>query len=157
MVGRESELSNNVFYVCGLVEYIGRATHNRRALVADALGRDWLEKLVRLADVYHCENIDAVAGDLIEQCHIERGTFDNVGQARYAVPSHWDIGKVYKRLALGILTSEAVPDPTPAQAADAIARAFHSPVAPKIDDYNGSFFYEAPANILTAHLHGVWE
>ena len=26
------------------------------------------------------------------------GNFDNVAACGYAIPSHWDIGKVYKRL-----------------------------------------------------------
>lgn len=38
-----------------------------------------------------------------EMAQIENGTFDNVAAAKYAVPSHWDIGKVYKRLILGIV------------------------------------------------------
>ena len=33
---------------------------------------------------------------------ITGGSFDNVASAKYAVPSHWDMGKVYKRLILGI-------------------------------------------------------
>ena len=41
--------------------------------------------------------------------------------------------------------------------ADAVIKAFCSPVADLINDYNASFFYEAPANILTAHLYGVIE
>lgn len=28
----------------------------------------------------------------------EEGNFDNVKACGYAIPSHWDIGKVYKRL-----------------------------------------------------------
>ena len=29
---------------------------------------------------------------------IKEGTFDNISIARYSDPSHWDIGKIYKRL-----------------------------------------------------------
>ena len=28
----------------------------------------------------------------------EPGDFDNVGACQYDIPSHWDIGRVYKRL-----------------------------------------------------------
>ena len=41
--------------------------------------------------------------------------------------------------------------------ADAVAEAFRSPTAPLLDDYNGSFFYEAPANVLVAHMTAALE
>ena len=146
MVGREGQVDNDLFYACGLVEYIGRQTHNRRSAVISALGPERLKRIVDFADVLHCENIDAVAARFVDEAGIGEGSFDNVSCARYGVPSYWDMGKVYKRLAVGIMP-----------AADALAEAFRSPIAPLIDDYNGSFFYEAPANILTAHLTGVIE
>ncbi|MCL2087761.1 MAG: hypothetical protein FWH05_09260 [Oscillospiraceae bacterium] len=31
MTGREPKLDNDLFYVCALIEHIGRATKNRRA------------------------------------------------------------------------------------------------------------------------------
>lgn len=107
--------------------------------------------MVEFADVLHSENIDAVCMRYVEDAEIPRGDFDNVSRARYGTPTHWDMGKVYKRLALGIVRERAC------EPADAIAEAFCSPVAPLIDDYNGSFFYEVPANILIAHITGAVE
>ncbi len=149
--GREDQASNDLFFACSLVEYIGRQTRNRREDVVDALGRERLERIVEYADVLHSENVAAVADRLVEEAGIEEGRFDNVACARYGTPTHWDMGKVYKRLALGIMRERGV------CAVDALIEAFHSPVAPLINDYNGSFFYEAPANVLTAHLTGVVE
>ena len=114
MIGRESSLENDIFYVCGLIERIGRFAHNRRCDIADAIGQEQLARLVSLADMYHCENIDAVRDDLIAQCGIEQGSFDNVGDARCAVPSHRDIGKVYKRLTWGFFP--AAPSSIPLRA-----------------------------------------
>ena len=151
MVGREGQVDNDLFYACGLVEYIGRQTHNRRSAVISALGPERLKRIVDFADVLHCENIDAVAARFVDEAGIGEGSFDNVSRARYGAPSHWDMGKVYKRLAVGIMRERGL------SAVDALAEAFRSPIAPLIDDYNGSFFYEAPANILTAHLTGVIE
>ena len=59
--------------------------------------------------MYHCDNIDAVSDHFIEEADIGEGVFDNVAAARYAVPSHWDIGKVYKRLVLAIATVRGRP------------------------------------------------
>lgn len=85
--------------------------------------------MVEFADVLHSENIDAVCMRYVEDAEIPRGDFDNVSRARYGTPTHWDMGKVYKRLALGIVRERAC------EPADAIAEAFCSPVAPLIDDF----------------------
>ena len=96
--GREPQKDNDLFYTCGLIEYIARKTKNIRSEVVKKLGKDRISKIYEFADVYHCENIDAVSDDFIEDASIVPGAFDNVAGCGYAVPSHWDIGKVYKRL-----------------------------------------------------------
>ena len=148
---RESRLGNNLFFACGLVEYIGRMTKNKREDVVDALGRERIERIIEYADVLHSESVDAVASRFVDEAGIAQGVYDNVACARYGTPTHWDMGKVYKRLALGIMQARG------SSAADALVEAFHSPIAPLLNDYNGSFFYEAPQNVLAAHLYGVIE
>lgn len=87
-----------LFFVCGLIDYIARKTKNKRTDIVNWLGKDRLQKIYDLADVYHCDNIDRVCEDFIEEAKIPDGIFDNVADCRYAIPSHWDIAKVYKRL-----------------------------------------------------------
>lgn len=94
MIGREDKQSNDLFYTCSLIEYIARKTRNHRSEVVNALGKKRLEKIYDLADIYHSDNIERVSDDFIEEAGIKEGSFDNVGAARYAIPSHWDIGKV---------------------------------------------------------------
>lgn len=148
MTGREDRKENDLFFTCSLIEYIARQTRNKRAVVANALGRTLIEKIYDLADVYHSDNIDTVSESFIERAGIAEGDFDNVSAARFAVPSHWDIGKVYKRLVLGIAREKGLSIP------DAVLEAYNSFVSEKIDDYNSSFYYEAPQNILNAYLMG---
>lgn len=107
-----------------------------------------IEKIYNLADMYHSDNLNRVCEDFIEKAEIKDGTFDNVSAARYAIPSHWDMGKVYKRLILGIAREKEIP------VVDALFEAYHSFVSEKIDDYNSSFYYDAPQNILNAFLDG---
>ena len=97
-LGRENQKDNDLFFTCALIDYISRKTKNTRKTVVNALGKQCLEKIYDLADVYHCDNIDRVSDDFIEEAGILTGTFDNVIDCKYAIPSHWDIGKVYKRL-----------------------------------------------------------
>lgn len=115
------------------------------------MGKERIAKIYDLADVYHSDNIERVSDDFIEEAAIQKGTFDNVGMAKYAIPSHWDIGKVYKRLVLGIAKEKNL------DIMDALWEAYHSFVCEKIDDYNSSFYYENPVNILNAYLYGEIE
>ena len=151
MTGREDKKENDLFFTCSLIDYIARRTKNRRADIVDTLGRSAIEKIYDLADVYHSDNIDTVSDYFIEKTAVSTGTFVNVADALYAVPSHWDMGKVYKRLILGIAREKKIP------VVDALFEAYHSYVSDKIDDYNSSFYYDAPQNILNAFLHGVIE
>lgn len=151
MIGREDQKENDLFFTCSLIDYIARKTKNKRSDTVDALGRTVIEKIYDLADVYHSDNIETVSDEFIEKYHLQQGTFDNVSAAKYAVPSHWDIGKVYKRLILGIAREKKL------SVIDALFEAYHSFVSDKIDDYNSSFYYDAPQNILNAFLYGFIE
>lgn len=108
-------------------------------------------KIYDLADVYHSDNIERVSDDFIASSGITHGNFDNITVAKYAIPSHWDIGKVYKRLILGIAKEQNM------DIIDALFAAYHSFVSDKIEDFNSSFYYDAPQNILNAYLYDVIE
>lgn len=151
MEGREEKRDNDLFYTCSLIDYIARKTKNKRADVVNALGKKQVSKIYELADVYHSDNIDRVSDDFIEAAGICTGTFDNISRARYSIPSYWDIGKVYKRLILGIMREQKK------TAVDALFAAYNSFVSEKIEDFNSSFYYDAPGNILNSYLYGEIE
>ena len=148
MIGREDRKCNDLFYTCSLIEYIARKTQNQRSVVANALGKERISKIYDLADVYHSDNIEQVSDDFISAVSISIGQFDNIATAKYAIPSHWDIGKVYKRLILGIAKNKGI------DVVDALFEAYNSFVSEKIQDYNSSFYYDSPQNILKAFLDG---
>lgn len=145
MIGRESKDDNNLFYTCSLIEYISRKTKNTRATVVNKLGKTRLEKILDLADVYHCDNIEWVSADFIEDACIEEGMFDNVAECHYAIPSYWDIGKVYKRLIKRVAKEDAKP------VATVIMEVYNSFISAKIDDYNSSVYYENPSYIFECY------
>ena len=151
MTGREEQKENDLFFTCSLIEYIARKKKNKRSDTVDVLGRASIEKIYDLADVYHSDNIETVSDSFIEKSGLKEGTFDNVSDAKYAVPSHWDIGKIYKRLILGISREKGL------SVMDSLFEAYHSFVTDKIQDYNSSFYYDAPQNILNAFLDGKIE
>ena len=143
--GREDQKENDLFFTCSLIDYIARKTKNTRATVVEKLGRDRLEKIYDLADVYHCDNIDRVSDDFIQEAGIPTGTFDNVAECRYAIPTHWDIGKVYKRLIKQVAANEQI------DVIDALMKVYRSFISPKIDDYNSGVYYENPSYIYECY------
>ena len=147
-MGRESKKDNDLFFTCGLIDYIARKTKNTRSYVVNQLGKKRLEKIYDLADVYHCDNIDQVSDDFIEESNIQNGTFDNVSDCGYSIPSHWDIGKVYKRLIKQVAQDKEI------SVIDALITVYNSFISPKIDDYNSSVYYENPSYIFESFKEG---
>ncbi len=143
--GRENQKDNDLFFTCALIDYISRKTKNTRKTVVNALGKQRLEKIYDLSDVYHSDNIDRVSDDFIEEAGILTGTFDNVADCKYAIPSHWDIGKVYKRLIKQVANEEQI------GVIDALVKVYNSFLSPKIDDYNSSMYYENPAYLFECY------
>ena len=143
--GREKKKDNDLFFTCSLIDYISRKTKNVRSDVVNQLGKKRLEKIYDLADVYHCDNIDAVSDSFIEDADIVSGKFDNIADCGYIVPSYWDIGKVYRRLIKMVAEDEKI------EIIDALIEVYNSFISPKIDDYNSSVYYENPNYILECY------
>ena len=141
-IGRESKKDNDLFFTCSLIDYIARKTKNTRKDIVNSLGKQRVEKIYDLADVYHSDNIDRVSQDFIEEAGIQQGNFDNVGDCGYAIPTYWDIGKVYKRLIKMVAEDEHV------SIVDALFEVYNSFISSKIDDYNSSVYYENPSYIF---------
>ena len=131
-IGRESKKDNDLFFTCSLIDYIARKTKNTRKDIVNSLGKQRVEKIYDLADVYHSDNIDRVSQDFIEEAGIQQGNFDNVGDCGYAIPTYWDIGKVYKRLIKMVAEDEHV------SIVDALFEVYNSFISSKIDDYNAA-------------------
>jgi hypothetical protein len=144
-VGRMSQNDNDLFFTCALIDYIARKTKNTRTDVVNRLGKEQISKIFELAGIYHCDNPERVCDDFIESAHIETGTFDNIADCGYAVPSYWDIGKVYKRLI------KMVAEDKKTDVIDALFEVYNSFISPAIDDYNGSFYYENPLFIFECY------
>ena len=148
VLGREDKKSNDLFFTCSLIDYIARKTKNTRACVVNALGKERLEKIYDLADVYHSDTLDRVSDDFIREAGIGTGEFDNVADCGYTIPSHWDIGKVYKRLIKMAAQAENK------GVIDTLMEVYNSFISPKIDDYNSSVYYENPSYIFESYREG---
>ena len=138
--------NNDLFYTCSLIEYIGRTTQRGRREVADKLGEKEIERIYDYADVFHCEPIEKVASEFIQECKIEKGTFDNVRECRYIIPDYWDIGEVYERLIEDCYSDEEI--------LKGIWEVYHSWIDEKISDYNTDFYYQTRDYIAACYKKG---
>ena len=149
MKARESRESNDVFFVCSFIEYLARATKNKRSHVINMLGYEKVNKLYDLADVYHCDNIDELKEEFIEKCGIKQGDFDNVADCGYSVPDYWDMGRVYNNLIMDI--SKKRPQ---GKIVDVLFEVYNSWITEYIDDYNSDMYYSNPGYIYESYKNG---
>ena len=76
------------------------------------------------------------------------GDFDNVATCRYAVPSYWDIGKVYARLIEDVLPEDAT------EPIGTLNEVYGSWISDSISNYNSDFFYQPRDYIRECYREG---
>ena len=143
----EPQNENDLFFVCSFIEYIARKTNNKKSYIVKKIGKELLQKIYNLAEVYHSENIEKVSDEIIEQSKIERGNYDIIGNCKYNIPTYWDIGKVYKRLILMVNNDEI-------EYINTLYSVLSSWIIEKIDNYNSSMYYENPDYIYECYKEG---
>lgn len=143
----EPQNENDLFFVCSFIEYIARKTNNKKSYIVKKIGKELLQKIYNLAEVYHSENIEKVSDEIIEKSKIEHGNYDIIGNCKYNIPTYWDIGKVYKRLILMVNNDEN-------EYINTLYSVLSSWIIEKIDNYNSSMYYENPDYIYECYKEG---
>lgn len=138
---------NDLFYVCSLIEFIGRKTKNRRSIIVDILGKREIKRQLELAEINHCLSFEQVSDEIIEYFNIEYGDFDSVGTCKYKVPSVQSIGKIYQRLIIDVIDEEI-------ELIDTIYKVFKSFISDEISDFNSSVYYSNPQYLKYSFLEG---
>ena len=138
--------NNALFYTCSLFEFIGRQIRQTRRKVTDFLTKERIQRIYEFADIFHCEPIEKVAMEFIEQCKIPEGKFDNVSMCKYTVPDYWDIGEVYERLIEDIYQDTEIEK--------GIWEIYHSWIDAHISDYNTDFYYQSREYIAECYKAG---
>lgn len=138
--------NNNLFFTCSLIEYIGRTVKQKRGDVVKVLGKNRIERIYSYADVFHCEPIEKVAWEFIEDSNMENGNFDNVALCRYTIPDYWDIGEVYERLIGDSYSDQDI--------VKGIWEVYHSWISDAISDYNTDFYYQPRDYIAACYDEG---
>ena len=138
--------NNALFFTCSLIEYIGRTQKQRRWKVTDYLGMENIKRIYNYADVFHCEPIEKVSNEFIDEFHVKNGNFDNVGECRYRIPDYWDIGEVYERLIEDCYSDEDI--------LVGIWEVYHSWINDQISNYNTDFYYQPRDYIAACYEKG---
>lgn len=138
---------DDLFYVCSLIEFIGRERKLRRSEVVAGLGEETLRRIYRHADVFHCEPIAKVAADFIGMRSLPEGDFDNVAACRYTVPGYWDIGAVHARLIEDV-----------ADGADPVAKlveVYSSWMSDALSRFNSDLYYQSRGYLAECYRAGT--
>ena len=143
----ETQEENDLFFTCSLIEYIARKTKNTKEYIIDKLGEKRINKIYKLAEIYHSENIEKVSDEFIEEAKIENGKYNNIEECIYRVPTHWELGKIYKRLIIMV-------DSNKDNYINTLIKVLSSWIIEKIDDYNSSMYYENPDYIYQCYISG---
>lgn len=142
--------SNDLFFMCSMIERVARKIHQKNKYVVNTIGYDNLYHLISLASVLHCENPDKVVDDWINDYQLKQGTFD-IFDVDYElctiIPTPLDMGKVYTRLIINttVMNEDYV---------SGIIRVYNDPICETIDNYTNGAFYEPSYVIARAYKEG---
>lgn len=135
-----------LFFTCSLIEQLGRTLNMKRSQVVADLGENGVQAIYSHADVLHCEPIEKVADDVIQEFGLKGGTYDNVTVAKYTVPDVWTVGKIYARLIEDISQEHNV--------VETLMQVYASWIDEAISDYNTSFYYQPRDYIAESYRQG---
>ena len=137
---------NDYFYVCALIEYIARETHNHRGDIVKAIGRKGIEKLLYDAEVNHCLSFEQVSDEVISYYKITNGEIDTISDCKYPVPSYLDIGKLYS-----IMIEDCA---APGEEVQELIIIFSSFISDEISRFQTDLYYQNPDYIECSYREG---
>ena len=143
----DEKRKDDIYYVCTMIEYVARATNNRRKDVVRKLSKNNIEHQLKVAEVNHCLSYEQVSDEWIEQYAILDGDFDTVKACKYTIPSVSAIGRVYQQLV--VATAEENEE------AQAIIDVFSSFISDEISNFNSNVYYSNPDYLKCSYEEGA--
>lgn len=139
---------DDLFFVCSMIEYVARKTHNKTKDIVRKLSDKALLHQLKAANVNHCLSFEQVCDEWIEEYGISEGSFDNITACRYNVPSVTAIGRVYQSLILDVVELYE-------NIVEAIRHVFNSFISEEISDFNSNVYYSNPDYIKCSYVAGM--
>lgn len=141
---------NNLYYLCSIVEYLGRKTNNKRDYIVSKLGRNTMEYIYTKADILHCDSIHSVCEEIIEDCNIEQGNYDINEYCYDKPPRALAIGKLYSKLIISLLEENNFEE----DVIDKTIEVLSSWLVFKITNFNSSLYYSVVDYLKECYLRG---
>lgn len=142
--------SNDLFFVCYMIERVARKLHQENRYVVNAIGKDAMEHLISIANVLHAENPLDVEDEWIKEYNLQNGNFDILDVEKELVsqiPTALQMGKVYQRLIRDTALQEE-------DYVEGIFRVYNHEICNVIDNYNCSAYFEPSYVIARAYQEG---
>ena len=143
----DDKRKDDIYYVCTMIEFVGRATYNHRKDVVKRLSKKSIEHQLKVAEVNHCLSFEQVCDEWIEQYNIPIGTYNTISNCKYVVPSVTAIGRVYQQLVIATSLKN--------EEAQAIIDVFSSFISDEISNFNSSVYYSNPDYLRCSYEEGV--
>lgn len=146
----EEITTNDLYFVCYMIERLARRLHQKNRYVVNKIGREGLCHLLSVANVLHAENPLAVEDTWIRDYDLQTGAIDVMAVDKSLVdeiPTSVQMGKVYQRLIKDTMLPEE-------NYADGIIRVYNDALCDVLDNYNCSAYYEPSYVIARAYLEG---
>ena len=137
--------SDNLIFVCSLIEYIARETKNHRNDVIYQLGPD-AKQIYDSADALYCEPIAKAADDYIKKHCISTGEYDNISSCQNLVPDCWDIGEVFAHLIEDCCGEKDI--------TEGLKEVYGSWMTEKILDFDSDLYYQPRDYIAECYREG---
>ena len=140
------KMKNDLFYVCSLIEYIGRTTKNRRGYIVDLIGYEGILKLLHDAEMDHCLSFEEVAEEVITHFGIKNGDFEPEKGSPYMIPDYQDIGRLY-----AIMIEDLA---KPGEEAKELIAVFSSFISDAISNFRSDLYYQNPDYLECCYKEG---
>ena len=128
---------DDLFFVCTMIEYVSRTTHNRSRDVVARMSDEELMHQLRVANVNHCLSFEQVCDEWIEQFDIKEGNFDNLSKKKK---------KQKKKKTVHKEDINLIED---------IRKVYNSFISDEISDYNSSLYCSNPDYIKCSYEAGT--
>lgn len=142
--------SNDLFFICYMIERVARKLHQGNRYVVNAVGKDAMYHLLSVANVLHAQNPLDLEDDWIKNYDLQCGNFDIFDVDKELVsqlPTAVQMGKVYQRLIRDTLLQGE-------DYVEGIFRVYNHEICNVIDNYNCSAYFEPSYVIARAYQAG---
>ena len=96
---------DDLFYICTMIEYVARKTHNRSGDVVKYLSDRNLIHQLKVACVNHCLSFEQVCDEWIEEYGIAEGMHENTAVYRNPIPTETAVGRIYQERISDVMVS----------------------------------------------------